>query len=95
MLRHPDVQKRAQDELDAIVGADRLPQLSDKPSLPYVSALVKELLRWHNVLPLCLPHSTTQDDEYRGWRIPSGATVLINSWCAPALAEHVLAGLTV
>ncbi|KAI0654024.1 cytochrome P450 [Cubamyces menziesii] len=80
MLRHPDAQKRAQDELDAIVGADRLPHLSDKPSLPYVNALVKELLRWHNVLPFCLPHSTTQDDEYRGWRIPSGVTVLINSW---------------
>ncbi|KAJ8462756.1 hypothetical protein ONZ51_g10699 [Trametes cubensis] len=80
VLRHPEVQKRAQDELDTVVGADRLPQLSDKPSLPYINALVKELLRWHNVFPLCIPHSTTQEDEYRGWRVPSGVTVLINSW---------------
>ncbi|KAH9893509.1 cytochrome P450 [Cubamyces lactineus] len=81
MILHPEVQKRAQDQLDAAVGPDRLPQLlSDRPSLPYVHAVIKELLRWHNVLPLGLPHSATKEDEYRGWRIPSGATVLINSW---------------
>lgn len=87
MILHPEVQTRAQDQLDAVVGPDRLPQLSDRPSLPYVHAVVKELLRWHNVLPLGLPHSAAKEDEYRGWRIPSGATVLINSWFDLIFAE--------
>ncbi|KAI0325904.1 cytochrome P450 [Cubamyces sp. BRFM 1775] len=80
MLLHPEAQKRVQEELDAIVGPERLPKLSDRPSLPYVNAVVKELLRWHTAGPLALPHSTTREDEYRGWRIPSGATVLVNVW---------------
>ncbi|KAH9893508.1 CyP450 monooxygenase [Cubamyces lactineus] len=80
MILYPEAQKRAQEELDAVVGQDRLPQLTDRKSMPYVNAVVKELLRWHNAAPLSLPHSVTKEDEYRGWRIPSGATVLMNIW---------------
>ena len=81
MLLYPDVQKCAQEELDAVVGPNRLPQFTDRASLPYVNAVVKEALRWHNVAPLGLPHSCTADDEYRGWHIPKGATVMANVWC--------------
>lgn len=52
MALYPQVQKRAQVELDAIVGAERLPLLSDRGSLPYIEALVKEVLRWNPVAPL-------------------------------------------
>jgi cytochrome P450 len=48
----PQVQKRAQAELDSVIGRDRLPTFDDRPSLPYVEALCKELTRWHLVLPL-------------------------------------------
>ena len=53
MALHPEVQKRAQAELDAAVGPHRLPDFEDRPSLPYISAIVKETLRWQLVLPLC------------------------------------------
>jgi hypothetical protein len=51
MTLFPDAQKKAQAELDAVVGSDRLPSFADQDSLPYVGALVKEALRWHAVIP--------------------------------------------
>lgn len=55
MALHPDKQTKAQKELDKIIGRNRLPRLSDKADLPYVSALVKEVMRWHPILPLSTP----------------------------------------
>jgi len=49
---YPEVQKKAQAELDAVVGANSLPDIEDRPFLPYINAIVKESLRWHPVLPL-------------------------------------------
>jgi Cytochrome P450 len=57
MVLHPDAQRRAQMEIDKIVGTDRLPDFSDEMSLPYVSALIKEVLRWHPVAPIGTPYS--------------------------------------
>jgi len=52
MLLYPNALKAAQKELDTIIGADRLPRLSDRDRLPYVTALIKEVLRWAPVAPL-------------------------------------------
>ena len=51
LVLFPQVQKRAQAELDAVIGRDRLPTLDDKPRLPYIEALCKELIRWNMVAP--------------------------------------------
>jgi cytochrome P450 len=51
MTLFPDVQKKAQAEIDAVVGPDRLPSFADRDSLPYTKALVKEILRWNAVVP--------------------------------------------
>ena len=48
---HPEAQKKAQAEIDALVGPDRLPDIEDRSSLPYVDAVVKELMRWHLIAP--------------------------------------------
>ena len=45
MILFPDVQRKAQDELDAVIGADRLPSWEDRPSLPYIRGVVEETLR--------------------------------------------------
>lgn len=60
MVMHPEVVKKAQDELDRIVGHDRLPDFSDRESLPYISAIIQEVLRWNPVAPLgmCLDLNT-------------------------------------
>ena len=52
MVLHPEVQKKAQAEIDAVVGPDRLPTFADRPNLPYIDALVKEILRWNPVAPM-------------------------------------------
>jgi len=64
MAKYPEAQKKAQAELDAVVGPHRLPELSDRPSLHYVNALIKETLRWQLVTPLgnCVtPFNTAQE----------------------------------
>ncbi|EGN94381.1 hypothetical protein SERLA73DRAFT_96479 [Serpula lacrymans var. lacrymans S7.3] len=79
MTLYPEVQKRAQAEVAAVV-ADGLPTLDHQKSLPYVSALIKEVLRWAPAAPLGLPHRVTQDDIYEGCRILKGATIVGNIW---------------
>ena len=80
MTLFPDVQRKAQEELAAVVGPNSLPEYADEPALPYVRALIRELLRWRSVVPLAVPHRVLEEDEYRGWRIPKGAIVIPNIW---------------
>ena len=80
MVLNPEAQCRAQEELMAIVGPNRLPEFSDRDALPYVNALVRECTRWIPVAPIGFPHGCTEEDEYRGYRIPKGATVIPNQW---------------
>jgi len=49
----PDVQKKAQAEIDAVIGPDRLPSFADRDNLPYIEALVNEVFRWNAVVPTC------------------------------------------
>jgi cytochrome P450 len=52
MILWPDVQKKAQDELDSVIGRDRLPTFEDRPMLPFIDAVCKETLRWRPVSPV-------------------------------------------
>lgn len=72
MALHPDIQKRAQDEIDAVVGTHRLPRFEDRASLPFVEALYREVMRWKPGIPLGVPHSTSAEDIYTGCFIPKG-----------------------
>ncbi|KAG2021152.1 cytochrome P450 [Coprinopsis cinerea AmutBmut pab1-1] len=80
LAMRPEVQKRAQEEIDSVVGSDRLPTFNDFPRLPYVQAIMKEVSRWHTVVPLGLNHVSTEEYEYNGYRIPKGSSVLVNVW---------------
>lgn len=80
MALYPDVQKKAQAELDDVVGPNRLPEFEDRDSLPYITAITKECLRWLTVAPFGVPHSSIEDDEYNGHRIPKGSLILPNIW---------------
>lgn len=80
MANNPDLQKKAQAELDAVVGVERLPLISDRADLPYVHALVKEVSRWYTAVPLGVAHCTTEDDEYDGYFIPKNTFILANAW---------------
>ncbi|KAF9026240.1 cytochrome P450 [Hymenopellis radicata] len=80
MVQNPSILEKAQADIDSIVGHDRLPDFDDRKALPYLEAILKEVLRWRLVTPLAVPHRVTQDDEYRGYHIPKGATIVGNSW---------------
>jgi len=57
MVLYPDVQRRAQAEIDSVIGGDRLPTFEDRASLPYIESILRETLRWHPIVPLGnLPH---------------------------------------
>ncbi|KAI5984276.1 cytochrome P450 [Pisolithus albus] len=72
MVLHPDVQRKAQEEIDGVVGTDRLPDFGDRPNLPYVEAVLLETIRWIPVSALGFPHTTTADDTHNGMYIPKG-----------------------
>ncbi|KAF9645509.1 CyP450 monooxygenase [Thelephora ganbajun] len=77
---NPEVVRLAQQEMDEVLGGVRLPDVSDRPRLPYTSAVVKEVLRWRPPNPLGTPHRLMEDDTYNGLLIPAGATVMDNVW---------------
>ncbi|KDQ12552.1 hypothetical protein BOTBODRAFT_161446 [Botryobasidium botryosum FD-172 SS1] len=82
MTMFPEVQKKAQQEIDRIVGSNlgRLPTIEDREDLPYIENILKETLRWLPVTPLGAPHLVSEDDTYEGYYIPAQSTVLTNIW---------------
>ena len=77
---YPDAMKKAQEELDLTIGSHRLPSFEDMDGLPYTNALIVEVLRWKPISPIAVPHAVTQDDEYMGYFIPKGSTVIANQY---------------
>ena len=85
MTLYPEVQHRAQEQLHEVIGSERLPGFNDIDSLPYISAIIKELLRWQPVVPLGVPHRAITDDVYNNqYFIPKGSVVIGNVWCVIA-----------
>ncbi|KAF5008758.1 hypothetical protein FDECE_4995 [Fusarium decemcellulare] len=80
LLVWPDVQRRAQEEIDKFVGPNRLPSMDDYDNLLFVRCCVKESLRWMPTVNLGVPHAVLKDDTYKGYNIPKGATVINNVW---------------
>ena len=66
MACYPEIQAKARAELDAVVGSTRLPTFEDRNSLPYITAVAKESMRWQSVAPLGIPHRSLEDDEFNG-----------------------------
>ncbi|KAL2205522.1 cytochrome P450 [Sarocladium strictum] len=83
MCAFPEVQKKAQEELDRVIGHDRSPDWSDIDGnkLPYLTAVVKETLRWRTVTVLSgIPHANTAAVDYRGYHFPAGTNFTCNMW---------------
>ncbi|XP_059444844.1 flavonoid 3'-monooxygenase-like isoform X2 [Corylus avellana] len=80
LIRHPKILAQVQQELDSIVGQDRLVSELDLPQLTYLHAVVKETFRLHPSTPLSLPRMAAESCEINGYHIPKGSTLLVNVW---------------
>ncbi|KLU90241.1 cytochrome P450 3A24 [Magnaporthiopsis poae ATCC 64411] len=80
MAAFPDIQKEAQAELDAVFGTENMPHSVSGRELPFLKACFLETLRWRPGLTTAIPHATTADDTYKGYFIPKGTAVMMNTW---------------
>ncbi|GLT91002.1 hypothetical protein SLE2022_089120 [Rubroshorea leprosula] len=93
ILNHPEVLRKVQEELDAVVGRDNIVEESHIHKLPYLLAIMKESLRLHPVLPLLVPHCPSQTCTVGGYTIPKGSRVFVNVWAIhrdPSIWENPL-----
>ncbi|KAM5288555.1 cytochrome P450 2D17-like isoform 1-T1 [Ctenodactylus gundi] len=78
MILHPDVQRRVQQEIDDVIGQARRPEMGDQARMPFTNAVIHEVQRFADVIPVNLPHMTTRDIEVQGFLIPKGTTLITN-----------------
>jgi cytochrome P450 len=79
MTHYPQYLPMLQEELDRVCG-DRLPVAEDRPSMPFLRAIIRECIRWRPPVPTGIPHYLIQDDEYNGYHIPKGTTLHPLEW---------------
>ncbi|KAM3462049.1 hypothetical protein MY5147_003260 [Beauveria neobassiana] len=81
MILHQDIQIKAQQALDRVVGRNRMPNFNDRqhPGLRYIEYLLQETLRWCPVSPIGVPHRSIKDDIYNGYFIPAGSFIYANA----------------
>uniref|UniRef100_A0A8B9JLP5 Cytochrome P450 2J2-like n=1 Tax=Astyanax mexicanus TaxID=7994 RepID=A0A8B9JLP5_ASTMX len=78
MMKYPEIQKKVQEEIDRVIGQSRQPCMADKPNMPYTEAVVHEMQRVGNVVPLGFPKKAIKDTTLGGYFIPKGTTVNTN-----------------
>ncbi|KAG6867476.1 hypothetical protein C0993_002299 [Termitomyces sp. T159_Od127] len=80
MALNPHVMQKAQEDINRVTEGERLPTFDDWERLPYINAIILEVLRYNTVTPLGLPHSVAKDDIYDGMLIPKGSMICANLW---------------
>ncbi|CBI38443.3 unnamed protein product, partial [Vitis vinifera] len=80
IMNKPEVMKKVEQELEAVVGKDNMVEESHIQKLPYLYAVMKETLRLHPALPLLVPHCPSEPCIVGGFSIPKGARVFVNVW---------------
>ncbi|XP_029897411.1 cytochrome P450 2D17 isoform X2 [Aquila chrysaetos chrysaetos] len=78
MLLHPEIQSKVQAEIDKVIGRERSPTMKDQASMPYTNAVIHEVQRYGDVVPIGLPHMTYRDTKLQGFFIPKGTTIITN-----------------
>ena len=80
LIKHPPMMKKVINELEKVVGMERMVEESDLESLEYLNMVVKETLRLHPVVPLLIPHESIEDCTVDGFHIPQKSRVIVNVW---------------
>ncbi|CAG7732710.1 unnamed protein product, partial [Allacma fusca] len=82
LICHPQVQEKLQDEIDRVVGRERLPNLSNRSSMPYTEAVINESMRFSTIIPFSIFHKVSEDIEFHGYSIPKDTMIAPNFYTA-------------
>ncbi|NXL94119.1 CP2DK protein, partial [Alectura lathami] len=78
MLLYPEIQSKVHKEIDEVIGRNRPPTVADQANMPYTNAVIHEVQRCGDIVPVGLPHMTFRDTELQGFFIPKGTTIITN-----------------
>ncbi|XP_072337675.1 cytochrome P450 2K1-like isoform X1 [Scyliorhinus torazame] len=76
LAKYPKIQRSVQEEIERVIGSEKVPRMEDRKRMPYTNAVLHEVQRFANIIPMNIPHATTRDTYFRGYFIPKGMQVI-------------------